>query len=176
MEVVTFRSLTTVVRALSIVALVYAFFLPWPASFGQTGYGYGNNLGYGDNQEFFDLSGLWLDDASQTDFLVVHDPESGEAAMLEYWTDSATPGVGYAALSYAETISPGAEQEQIGTFVSAPSSNNGLRMESSVFRIDGDTILLRLDSCEDTYTERMASTGTDYCDNVVIGARRTLTR
>ena len=154
----------------ALLALVYAFFLPWPASFGQSGYGYGNNLGYGSNQTDFDLTGLWQDEVAQSTFFVVQ--AGNEVVMLEHWIDAATPGVGYAALLYGQ-VQPGGNFDQIGSLLSAPTSNNGLQMESSVFKIDNNTILLRLDSCEDTYQE---STGIDSCNNVTIGSRRTLTR
>ena len=157
-------------RIVALLSLVYAFFLPWPASFGQSGYGYGNNLGYGSNQINFDLTGLWQDEVAQSVYFVVQ--QRNEVVMLEHWIDAATPGVGYAALLYG-SVQPGENFDQIGTLLSAPSSNNGLQMESSIFRIDNNTILLRLDSCEDTYQE---STGIDSCSNVTIGFRRTLTR
>lgn len=172
LKTAAFRFSMTIFRGISLFALVYAFFLPWPASFGQSGYGYGygNNLGYGSDQSNFELTGLWQDEDTQSTFFVVQ--AGNEVVMLEHWIDAATPGVGYAALSYG-LIQSGQNSDQIGTLLSAPTSNNGLQMESSVFKIDNDTILLRLDSCEDTYRE---STGIDSCSNVTIGSRRTLTK
>lgn len=131
MKTAVLRFSITIFRGISLLALVYAFFLPWPTSFGQSGYGYGNNLGYGSDQSNFDLTGLWQDEDTQSTFFVVQ--AGNEVAMLEYWTDAATPGVGYAALSYG-LIQSGENSDQIGTLLSAPTSNNGLRWKARFSR------------------------------------------
>ena len=163
---------TIVYRCVAVLALVYAFFLPWPASFGQTGYG--NNFGYGFRPQF-DLSGIWVEEVTFRKFLIWHLEQEDGFVAVEYWAAENNPGLASATLHVAALNGKVAYNnfENMGTIVSDTGSNYGLRFESSIFKIDRDTMMFRLDSCEDTIS---GGTADDLCRNVTIGERRTLTR
>lgn len=165
-----------VFRSISILALVYVFFLPWPSSFGQSGYG--DNFGYGSGYGFrpqFDLSGIWIEEATSRKFLIWHIQEEDGFVAIEYWADANNPGLASGTLYVAALDSQVSydNYEYVGLVVTDAASNHGLRFESSIYKINDETLLFRLDSCEDTIS---GGTADDLCNNITIGERRTLVR
>ncbi len=183
-----------VYHSLALIMLIYTYFLPWPASFGQSNYGY--NFGYGVNQsrvnqiesdiiglEFYpqgneiipgvpDLRGLWSEVDVDGDIYYYFINQSGTAIIMAETTPIGPDNNTWWAIISAGQLSVPDSSGQIGVLTTIPSSSFFVELVYSAFLINSNSILFRLDSCLDKDLERISN----LCNRLQIGTTFTITR